>query len=203
MACHVLAMGASRAVFGVTGGGSLQQPAPTLTPGAGCRARPPLDTLSPNVADPRAARTVQAAVACAGMTAEEQTMPLVDFVNLKVPVIWGTEPWSAGHSDAADGWRMLPMSRPPCRAGSGCCIAQWCLPGRPPDHRCCESKATGQSNCAPEGARHIPAAAANVQASQHRRTRDQSHDRCSATPRSGRGSRRWWRPRWPAARRLC
>lgn len=47
--------------------------------------RPPLDILSPNLPGPCAARTSQAAAACVGMTAEEQAMPLVDFVNLKVP----------------------------------------------------------------------------------------------------------------------
>jgi hypothetical protein len=58
-----------------------------MTPGTGaaaCRARSPLETLNPDSADPQAARTVQAAAACAGMTAEEQAIPLVDFVNLKV-----------------------------------------------------------------------------------------------------------------------
>ena len=87
-ASRILVMNSTRFVFGITDGGSLQQPAPTLnpkTPGTGSGARPTLDSLSPNVADPRAQRTIQAVAAWAGLTAEEQAMPLVDFVNLKVP----------------------------------------------------------------------------------------------------------------------
>jgi hypothetical protein len=66
------------------GGASPARRTPASAAGAGSLPRPPLGPVS--ASDPRAVRCEQAAAAGAGMTADEEAMPLVDFVNLKVPL---------------------------------------------------------------------------------------------------------------------